>query len=66
MLIVVGDSNARPGSVGMATRRILGKFALGTRCAYGDRLVHFSSMALKQAVNMFRIMQWFVLAYAYA
>ncbi len=52
MLIVAGGWNARPGSVGMATRRILGKFALGTRCANGDRLVDFASTGLKQAVNM--------------
>ncbi len=64
MLIVVGDGIARPGPVGMVTRHFMGKFALGTRCSYGDRLVDLASMGLKKAVNMVRIMQWFVLAYA--
>ncbi len=43
MLIVAGDWNARPGPVDTATRHILGKFTVGTRCAYGDRLVNFAS-----------------------
>ncbi len=43
MLIIVGDWNARPGPVDMATRHILGKFAVGTRCANCDRLVNFAS-----------------------
>ncbi len=43
MLIVAGDWNARPGPVDTATRHILGKFAVGTRCANGDRLVNFAS-----------------------
>ncbi len=43
MLIVAGDWNARPGPVDRATRHILGKFAVGTKCAYGDRLVNFAS-----------------------
>ncbi len=38
MLIVAGDWNARPD-----TRHILGKFAVGTRCANGDCLVNFAS-----------------------
>ncbi len=42
MLIVVGNWNAIPSPVGTATRHILGKFAVGTRCANGDRLVHFA------------------------
>ncbi len=43
MLIVAGDWNARPGPVDTATRHILGMFAVGTRCANGDRLVNFAS-----------------------
>ncbi len=43
MVIVAGDWNARPGPVDAATRHILGKFAVGTRCANGDRLVNFAS-----------------------
>ncbi len=49
MLIVAGDWNARPGPVDPATRHILGKFAVGTRCANGDRLVNFAS-ALKHSL----------------
>ncbi len=41
MLIVAGDWNARPGPVS-ATRHILGKFAVGTRCSNGDHLVNFA------------------------
>ncbi len=36
MLFVTGDWNARPGPVDMATRHILCKFAVGTRCANCD------------------------------
>ncbi len=43
MLIVTGDWNPRTGPVDTATRHILGKFAVGTRCANGDRLVNFAS-----------------------
>ncbi len=43
MLIVAGDWNSRPGPADPATRHILGKFAVGTRCAYGDCLVNFGS-----------------------
>ncbi len=43
MLIASGDWNARRGPVETATRHILGKFAVGTRCANGDRLVNFTS-----------------------
>ncbi len=43
MLIVAGDWNARPGPADPATRHILGKFAVGTRCANGDCLVNFAS-----------------------
>ncbi len=43
ILIVAGDWNARPGPADPATRHILGKFAVGTRCANGDRLVNFAS-----------------------
>ncbi len=43
MPIIAGDWSARPGPVDKATRRILGKFAVGTRCANGDRLVNFAS-----------------------
>ncbi len=43
MLIVAGDWNARPDPVDTATRHILGKFAVSTRCANGDRLVNFAS-----------------------
>ncbi len=39
MLIVAGNWNARPGPADPATRHILGKFAVGTRCANGDRLM---------------------------
>ncbi len=42
MLIVAGDLNAKPDLVDLATRHILGKFAVGTRCANGDRLVNFA------------------------
>ncbi len=42
-LIVAEDWNARPGPVDMATRHILGKFALGTKCANGDCLINFTS-----------------------
>ncbi len=34
--------NAGPGPVDTATRHILGKFAVGTRCADGDRLLNFA------------------------
>ncbi len=44
MLIVAGDWNARPGPVDSATRHVLGRFAVGTRCTYGDRLVNFASV----------------------
>ncbi len=37
MLIVAVDWNARLGPVDTVTRHILGKFAVGTRCADGDR-----------------------------
>ncbi len=43
MLIVAGDWNARPGPADPATRHILGKFAVGMRCANGDRLLHLAS-----------------------
>ncbi len=43
MPIIAGDWNPRPGPVDTATRRILGKFAVGTRCANGDHLVNFAS-----------------------
>ncbi len=43
MLIVAGDWSARPGPADPATRHILGKFAVGTRCVNGDRLVNFAS-----------------------
>ncbi len=43
MLIVAGDWNARLGPVDPATQHILGKFAVFTRCANGDRLVNFDS-----------------------
>ncbi len=43
MLIVAGEWNARPGPADPATRYILSKFAVGTRCANGDRLVNFAS-----------------------
>ncbi len=43
MLVVAGDWNSRPGPVDMATRYILGKFALGPRCGSGDRLVNIAS-----------------------
>ncbi len=42
-LIVGGDWKARPGAVDTATWHILGKFAVGTRCANCDRLVNFES-----------------------
>ncbi len=38
-----GNWNTRPGPVDTAARHILGKFAVGTRCANGDRLVNFAS-----------------------
>ncbi len=43
MLIVTGDSNAKPGPVATATRHILGKFGVGTMSANGDHLVTFAS-----------------------
>ncbi len=43
MLIAAGNWNARPGPVDTATRHILGKFAVGTRCANGDRPVNIVS-----------------------
>ncbi len=43
MLIVAGDWNAMTGPVDTETRHILGKFAVGTRCANGDRLVNVAS-----------------------
>ncbi len=42
VLIVAGDWNARPGPVATATRHILRKFAVDTRCANGDSLVNFA------------------------
>ncbi len=43
MLIVAGDWNARPGPMDMATRHTLGKFSLGTSCAYGERFLNCAS-----------------------
>ncbi len=43
MLVVAGDWNARPGPVDTATRYVLGRFAEGTKCANGDRLVILAS-----------------------
>ncbi len=43
ILIDAGDWNTRPDPVDMATRHILRKIALGTRCANSDRLVNFTS-----------------------
>ncbi len=43
ILVVARDCNSRPGPMNMATRHILGKFALATRHANGDRLVNFAS-----------------------
>ncbi len=43
MLIILEDWNARPSLVDMATQHILGKFALGTGCPNGDRLVNCES-----------------------
>ncbi len=40
LLIVVKDWNARPCPANMATRHILGKLALGSKCAKGDRLAN--------------------------
>ncbi len=39
---VAVDGNARPGPADTATQHILGKFAVGTRCANGDRLVNYT------------------------
>ncbi len=43
VLIVAGDVNARPSPLDMTTWHILGRFALCTQCANGDRLVNFAS-----------------------
>ncbi len=43
MLTVTGDWNAKPGPVDPATRHVSCKFAVGARCANGDRLVNFAS-----------------------
>ncbi len=43
MLIISGDWHTRPGPADPSTRHILGKFAVGTRSANGDRLVNFAS-----------------------
>ncbi len=43
MLNVAEDWNARLHPVDTATRYILAKFAVGTRCANYDRLVNFAS-----------------------
>ncbi len=43
MLIVAGDWNPRPDPVGISTGHTQGKFAVGTKCANGDRLVNFAS-----------------------
>ncbi len=43
MLVVAGDWNARTGPVDTAARYVLGKFAVGTKCTNGDRLVILAS-----------------------
>ncbi len=43
VLIVAVDWDARLGPVDVATLYILGKFALGPRCASDDSLVNFAS-----------------------
>ncbi len=43
MLTATGDWNARPGALDKATRHILGKFTLSTKCASGDRQLNFAS-----------------------
>ncbi len=43
ILVVAGDWNARTGPVDDATRQILGRFALGPRCANGERLVDLAA-----------------------
>ena len=43
MLIVAGDWNAKPGQSDGTTHGIVGKFAIGQRCANGERLVDFAS-----------------------
>ncbi len=43
ILVVAGDWNARTGPVDESTRHILGRYALGERCANRDRLVNFAA-----------------------
>ncbi|CAE1312534.1 unnamed protein product [Acanthosepion pharaonis] len=42
LLVVAADWNARTGQEDEGTRHVLGRFALGTRCDNGDRLVNFA------------------------
>ncbi|CAE1303325.1 Craniofacial development protein 2 [Acanthosepion pharaonis] len=42
LLVVAGDWNTRTGPADEGTRHVLGRFALGTRCDNGDRLVNFT------------------------
>ncbi len=41
--VPTGDWNARPGALDKATRHILGKFTLSTKCASDDCQVNFAS-----------------------
>ncbi|CAE1309668.1 Craniofacial development protein 2 [Acanthosepion pharaonis] len=42
LLVVAGDWNARTGPADESNRHVLSRFALGTRCDNGDRLVNFA------------------------
>jgi len=43
IIIIAGDWNARTGPGDNLARPILGKYALGTRCLNGERLLNFAS-----------------------
>ncbi len=68
--VPAGDWNARPGPVDMSIRHTLGKFAVGTRCANGDRLVNFASAnrlvvsSTRVQHQQFHLVTWFSNDYA--